>query len=217
MKWPPGNYQPDRRVFEEGKAYLQLRIGLKPDHGLVEIPGGQAVAVLEMDCSRALSLCENAPGFRIDAWALETEWNDKVAEAHKSQTNRRKVVLMGVKLALFGQRDSGDQIATALGRFKQFLQPPDTGMVDCCYENPQLLQLPDPPPRMQKADNDLPVALMTEESDEMTVNPGKLRDGEAARICDLITDIEDWFDKLPAYRCIAMASTDSRILTTLFR
>ncbi|KAK0627894.1 SNF2 family N-terminal domain-containing protein [Immersiella caudata] len=141
-----------------------------------------------------------------------------MAEARKIQTSRRKIVLMSVKLVLFGQSDSGTQVGTALGRFKCYLQHPDTGMIDCLYDNPQSLQLPDLPPGPEKAENPLrvPATLMVEESEDMAVPDNKSRDGDAAELVDLLAGIEDWFDKLPAHRPIAMAAKDSRVLTALF-
>lgn len=170
-----------------------------------------------MDSFRALSLCEKIAGFRIDVWVLETEWKDKTTELQKLQTTRRKTVCIHVNMVLFGPGVFGDQVATALGSFQQFLQPPDTGMFNCSYENPQSLQVPDPPPSMQNAGRPLPATLMIEELDEMVDNIDKPRDGETAQLQDLISGIEDWFDKLPPHRSIAMASRDSRILTPLFR
>ena len=205
-----------RQVFDEGKASHRLQIELKSDHALIQPPDGQAVAVLTTDSFRALALCGTAAGYRIGVWVLDTEWNDKVAEARKVQTNRRKIVRMSVSLVLFGQRAFGDQVAAALGSSQQFLQPPNTGMFDCLYENPQSLQVPDPPPSMQNRDRALPATLMIQESDDTAVNAGKPQDGEAAQLADLITGLEDWFDRLPAHRSITMASRDFRILTPLF-
>lgn len=168
---------------------------------------------MEMNLFRALSQCKDVPGFRIDAWIVETEWSEKVAEALKLQNNRRKTALMKVQLAIFGQRSSGEQVATALGHYKQFLQPPDLGMVDCSYENPQSLQLPD---NVHKTDNHFSTTSIFTESKYMAVDTDRTRRVEAAQIVDLIASIEDWFDQLPARRSIALIPKDSRLLGTLF-
>lgn len=218
LKWPPVAYEPVRRVLERGKEHHQLRIELKADHGLVQIPDGRSVAVMDMDSFRPLSQCSTTQGFRLDAWVLETEWNEKLAEAHKIQTSRCKPVLMRVKMVLFGQSVSGIQVATVLGQFKCYLQPPDTGMIDCLYDNPQSLELPDLPPGLEKVNSGarVPVTLMVEELEEMTIPNNKSRDGDAAELVDLLAGIEDWFDKLPSHRPIATVAKDSLVLTTLF-
>jgi len=217
LKWLPATYRPIRQVSGEGNSYFPLRVHLNSNNGLVQTPDGQAVAVLDMDSFRVLSMCGKIAGFRIDVWVLETEWKDKTAELQKLKTSRRKTVCINVNMVLFGQGAFGDQVATALGSFQQFLQPPGTGMFNCSYENPQSLQVPDTSPSMQNVGRPLPATLMIEELDEMTDNIDKPRDGETAQLQDLISGIEDWFDKLPPHRSIAMASRDSRILTRLFR
>ena len=118
---------------------------------------------------------------------------------------------------LFGYVAFGDQVATTLGRFNQYLQPPDSGMIVCLYDNPQSLELPDLSPSNERLEEPIPATLMIEEPEEMAAHARKSRDGEAAQLVDLLAGIEDWFDKLPAHRSIAMATRDPRILTTLFQ
>lgn len=194
-----------------------MQIELKYNHGLIQTLDGQAVAVLDKDSFRALSSCMAAQGHRIEVWVLEAEWGKKATKVQMLQTSSRKIVLMKVDLLLFGHRDAGDQVAAALGSFQHFLQPPNKGMSDCPHENPQSLQVPDPRPGMREADRALPAALRVEESDELDDHIDRPRDGNATQLANLITDIDALFDQLPAHRSIAMASRDSRILSSLFQ
>lgn len=193
-----------------------MRLALESDHGLIRTVDGQAIAVLNKGSFRALSPCMTGQGFRVDVWILVAEWQTKAAEAQCLQTNDRKTVRMKADLILFGPRDAGGHVAADLGSCQNYLQQPHIGLFFCPYENPQSLQVPDPPPRTKEADETLSALLRIEEPDETQDKLEEDRDRDSTQLADLITDINAFFDRFPTNWSATMGSTDCRILSSLF-
>jgi len=218
LKWPPNtSFIPASHVLESGQRYINMRIQLKPDHGLILTSDGRAVAVLNNESFQALSICKAAQGYRIEVWVADAEWAKRVEEARKAEANGRKVVRMKVDILLFGRRDAGDPVAAALGRHQHFLQPPVEGMTDYPHENPQSLPTPEPLPGTREIDNVLPSAMIVDGLDELEDHADRPQDGNATQLANLIADIDAFFDQLPAHRSISMASKDPRSLSPLFQ
>ncbi|KAJ3536179.1 hypothetical protein NM208_g5824 [Fusarium decemcellulare] len=215
MRRPPKSYQPVTRTSDGGKVFDSLQLELKTEHGLISIPDGQAVAVLNNKSFQAISSCMIGEHFQIDVWVLSTEWNTKVVEANSLGVYSKSYVRMKINIFLSGPRDAGNSVATSLGRFQAYLQPPHIGLFQYPYSNPQSLSLPESAFELQstRLTTQLPNLEEYNNSDD---EAQEIVEGNSTQIASLIMNIDTFLEDVPRNTSITRAPSDARIISFLF-
>ncbi|KAF5004028.1 hypothetical protein FDECE_9441 [Fusarium decemcellulare] len=215
LKRPTESYQPVSRSSNCGKIYDSLQLKLEAEHGLISIPGGQSVAVLNDKSFQAISSCMIGDLFSIDVWVISTEWNVKVLELQSLSTNSRKLVRMKVSLILSGPRHAGNSVAASLGRFRVYLQNPDLALVQYPYVNPQSLDFPESAFECHTVGS-IPQLLNIGNHDKTDDEAEENVEGSSTQVASLIMNIDTFLEDVPRHLSIGASLKDTRIISSLF-
>lgn len=144
IKWALGELSPESRSID-GRRYIQMALDMQDNHGLIRLPQGKPVGLLNRNAFQALLDCSRLESFHTDILILQDQWDDKMnqLEGGGAASHRRNGIVIIAELVLFGLKTFGDKLAESLGIHQLFLQPPHDGFSWCPYHNPQSLSLPD--------------------------------------------------------------------------
>lgn len=210
MKWELGSHQIEPRDIE-GRQYIPMNLAMEDSYGLVRLPQGRAIGVLNSQAFEALLPCIREGSFHIEMLIPQNEWDIKMEQLNRrgAATLRRQGIVMNAELILFGPEILGDTLAKSLGRYQLFLQPPPESLSGNFHSNPQSLSLPNMHARMEidTADSGLREALASRGFHDLGDTAEPAYQANSASLANLVADIDNFFDHIPSFNHRSIAST----------
>lgn len=199
-----------------------MGLSMREHHGLVYLPRGRSVGILNSQAFEALSACSGVDSFHADVFVSQDEWVNKMKhlDGRGAATHRRNGIVMSAGLILFGPETLGDALAKSLGAHDLFLQPPYDSLTEYSYRNPQSLSLPTTHACMEldTADLGLHAALASRDVVDMENASESTQVADSTRLVNLVAGIDQFFEHVPtlSHRPITLAPQDQRMLSSLF-
>lgn len=221
MKWAVGEQKIEGRDIDSRRG-IPMDLIMQEHRGLVRMPQGRSVGVLNNQTFEALSVCSGVDSFHADVFIPQDEWEEKEKQlsGRGAVTYRRNGIVMNAELILFGPEALGEILAKSLGENQLFLQPPHGGLTRCPYRNPQSLSLSNMPEYMEVDTTDLGLeaALASRGVNNMEDTPEQVRPGDLTQLANLVADIDKLFDQvpIPSHQPIALPLPHQQMLSTLF-
>lgn len=196
------------RATADGDRVFVLQLSFEGSRCELLTEGGSKLATLNTKTFNQLkALPETAP----------VSWEGLVstqalAEAFED-LNPKKVIK--ISLNVYGPPDASDGIALELSRKGLFLQDPNCIRENCCYENPQYLELP-----VQEFEHHLGPGHLTEDLEQQAGGPLSLvqtAHGQASTSTDLAANLEfdHILDQFAQQKDLRQATVNSQISTVL--
>lgn len=173
-----------------------LELNFSDEEIWVGIPGSEPFGCIGNQIAKTLIRLKNSPGLCVK-FDANVQYS-RLGQAQSSWRKSDKSVNLMIEINLHGHSHSSSTLGRILSNSKIFLQPPDIGLGDVTYENPQEYKIPE----------DLQLELANAEEQQNL--PAQPLIAEAS-----LLDIDSIMDHIPQPTFLQEASVDSRIITTL--